>query len=280
MRVGDWQFDPGSALLRQGQQTARLDPVEVSVLLHLVEQAPNLVETRDLLAHSWPDVVVGDNVVHRVVARLRKALRDNARQPVYIETLARRGYRFIAEVDDSDDKPIKRHAPIATDATAIAVLPFTSMGDDPNAEYFGDGVAEDILNGLVKSTPVKVIARTSSFQFKNHYLDAREIGAQLGASHLLEGSVRLAGDRIRVTAQLIAAADGSHLWSEQFDRELADVFAVQDQITRAVLGALNLYFRPLSRTPTKNPAAYAAFVEGRRLVATSGCWVAPMSRGS
>ena len=149
--------------------------------------------------------------------------------------------------------------------TAIAVLPFANMSNDPDQEFFSDGLSEDILNGLVNSSAIKVIARTSSFQFKGRNQDVRKIGEQLAVTHILEGSVRKAGNRIRVTAQLVTTTDGTHLWSDQYDRQLTDVFEVQDEITTAILRALNLHFTPrgVVRPPTANIEAYEALLMGR-----------------
>src|SRR5204863_9633305 len=125
-----------------------------------------------------------------------------------------------------------------------AVLAFANMSADPENEYFGDGLAEEIINALTHVPGLKVIARTSAFAFKGKQEDIRRIADTLGVAHVLEGSVRRAGNRIRVTAQLITAADGSHLWSERYDRELADVFAVQDEISAAIAEALQLKLSP------------------------------------
>jgi len=149
---------------------------------------------------------------------------------------------------------------------SIAVLPFANMSGDREQEYFSDGLAEEIINALVKIPDLKVIARTSAFAFKGQSMDIRRIAETLGVANVLEGSVRRVGNRIRVTAQLITAADGSHLWSERYDRELADVFAVQDEISAAIAGALHTKFSP---QPTAKPRytpklpAYEALLKAR-----------------
>src|SRR6185436_7827441 len=127
-----------------------------------------------------------------------------------------------------------RAVPSAEPRPSIAVLPFTNMSADPQNEYFSDGLAEEIINALTHVPGLKVIARTSAFAFKGKLEDIRRIAETLGVAHVLEGSVRKAGSRIRVTAQPVAAADGSHRWSERYDRELADVFAIQDDISQAI----------------------------------------------
>jgi TolB-like protein len=146
---------------------------------------------------------------------------------------------------------------------SIAVLPFANMSDDPDQEYFSDGLSEELLNLLAKIPELKVIGRTSSFSFKGKNEDLREIGRKLGVSYLLEGSVRKSGDKIRVTAQLINAADGSHLWSDIYDRELEEVFAIQDEIATKVVDQLKISIPGLlERTPVvKNVEAYNLILE-------------------
>jgi TolB-like protein len=160
-------------------------------------------------------------------------------------------------------------APAAAAASAdksIAVLPFTDMSASHDQEYFADGMAEQILDLLAKIPDLKVIARTSSFQFKGKSEDVRVVGEKLGVATVLEGSVRKAGDRLRITAQLIRAADGSHLWSEVYDRQLNDVFRTQDEIADAVVGALKVSLlggAPAPRAvPTSNTEAYALYLQG------------------
>ena len=145
---------------------------------------------------------------------------------------------------------------------SVAVLPFANLSADPENEYFSDGLSEEILNALTQIPRLKVIARTSAFAFKGKNEDIRRIAETLNVSTVLEGSVRKAGNRIRVTAQLIAAADGSNLWSQRYDRELSDVFAVQDEIANAISAALSLTMAPIeARKPTSNVAAYDAFLK-------------------
>lgn len=149
---------------------------------------------------------------------------------------------------------------------SIAVLPFANMSGDKEQEYFSDGLAEEIINELVKIPGLKVIARTSAFAFKGQNTDIRKIAETLGVAHILEGSVRRSGNRIRVTGQLITAADGSHLWSERYDRELADVFAVQDEISAAIAAALRLKLSPQAEAkPRYTPklAAHEALLKAR-----------------
>jgi serine/threonine-protein kinase len=165
-------------------------------------------------------------------------------------------------------------APPGARPPSIVVLPFANIGNDPGDEYFSDGLAEEIINALAQIPGLKVIARTSAFAFKGQHSDIRKIASALGVTTVLEGSVRRSGSRIRVTAQLIAAADGTHMWSQRYDRELADVFEVQDEIAQAIAGALQvkLDLRPGAHTPTL--PAYEAFLRGRHqlFAFTPGSW--------
>ena len=167
----------------------------------------------------------------------------------------------IRQVGDRACRPKPVHS-----QPSIAVLPFANMSGDKEQEYFSDGLAEEIINALVKIPGLKVIARTSAFAFKGQNTDIRKIAETLGVANILEGSVRRSGNRIRVTAQLITAADGSHLWSERYDREMADVFAVQDEISAAIAGALHAKLSPQpAAKPRYTPKlpAYEALLKAR-----------------
>src|SRR5205085_1145487 len=182
---------------------------------------------------------VSDAALVTCIQELRSALRDDARQPRYIETLHRRGYRFIGKAapatKDAGDKTAALPLP---DRPSIAVLPFTNMSGDGEQEYFADGISEDLITGLSHIRWLFVIARNSSFVYKNRAVDVKDVSRALGVRYVLEGSVRRAGNRLRVSAQLIDATTGGHHWAERYDRELGDIFAVQDEITRSVAGAI------------------------------------------
>ena len=167
--------------------------------------------------------------------------------------------RVLAALREIETKPGERKP-------SIAVLPFANMSRDADDEYFSDGLAEEIINALVKVPGLKVIARTSAFSFKGQNIDIRKIAETLGVTTVLEGSVRRAGNRIRITAQLITAADGSHLWSERYDREMADIFAVQDEISAAISEALQIKLSPTAAAkPRYTPklAAYEALLKAK-----------------
>jgi TolB-like protein/Flp pilus assembly protein TadD len=188
------------------------------------------------------------------------------------------GSRLVSDTPDLESSAtltlpsLPRSADLPTsqlDSTAsIAVLPFVNMSADPENEYFCDGLAEELINGLTKIQRLRVLARTSSFSFKGKQVDVAEIGQRLNVSAVLEGSVRKAGNRLRITAQLINVADGYHLWSERYDRQIEDLFQIQDEVTLAVVDALKLKLlskekASLLKQPTENTEAYQLYLKGR-----------------
>jgi TolB-like protein/Tfp pilus assembly protein PilF len=176
--------------------------------------------------------------------------------------------KFVLE-SDADLSIASQTENVATEIQqSIAVLPFVNMSSDPEQEYFSDGLSEEILNLLAKIPKLKVIGRTSSFAFKGKNEDLRVIGQTLGVTTVLEGSVRKSGDQVRVTAQLIDVSDGSHLWSETYDRTLTDIFAIQDDVAAAIIDALQIHVGtiPTRGRPTENTEAYALFFQGRVLL--------------
>jgi TolB-like protein len=166
-------------------------------------------------------------------------------------------------------QPVAEEPAVAEEiARSIAVLPFVNMSDDAGNEYFSDGISEEILNALAKIKDLKVAGRTSSFAFKGENQDLRQIGDTLGVEHILEGSVRKAGNKVRITAQLIQVEDGFHLWSESYDRELDDVFAIQDEIANAILVQLKAQLiggeAPSVATTRTNAEAYDLYLLARQ----------------
>ena len=162
-------------------------------------------------------------------------------------------------------------APAKPDKPSIAVLPFTNMSGDQEQEYFSDGITEDIITDLSKVSGLLVIARNSSFAYKGKNVDIRTVGQELGVRSVLEGSIRRAGNRVRITAQLIDAADGGHLWAERYDRDLTDIFAVQDEVTLQIVSALRVTLSPsekarVAEAGTSDVAAHDAFLQGRELI--------------
>lgn len=254
---GQYRLEPRGGLMA-GAREVRLTPKALALLAFLAERPGEVVTKDELFAAVWPETEVGDGALVTCIQELRKALRDNARRPRYIETLHRRGYRFIAKLPAAQQPgshETERPALPLPDRPSIAVLPFTNMSDDPDQDYFADGISEDLITGLSRIRWLFVIARNSTFVYKDRAVDVKQVSRELGVRYVLEGSVRRAGNRVRITAQLVDAISGAHHWAERYDRELADIFALQDEITRSVAGVIEPYLlsaegaRTLARSP-------------------------------
>jgi TolB-like protein len=194
---------------------------------------------------------------------VQEEILKNVKEPVRIYEVKVEGQEINTNISNTFSESAK-----GTPEKSIAVLPFTNMSNDPEQDYFGDGIAEEILNSLVHLKELKVAGRTSSFQFKAKNLDLREIGKKLGVRNVMEGSVRKQGNRLRVTAQLVNVEDGFHLWSEKYDREMDDIFAVQDEIALAITEKLKITLLEkdleiITKTYTNNSAAYDLYLKGR-----------------
>jgi TolB-like protein len=264
IRFGSFEADLHTQELRKRGILLRLPGQSFQVLQMLLERGGGLVTREELRAARWPsDTFVDfDHGLHAAVSRLREVLGDSAESPNLVETLPRRGYRFIGKL-----KP-KVGSPAVAVTPSIAVLPFANLSGDRENEYFSDGLSEEIINHLTRGRGLKVIARTSAFAFKGRQQDIRKIAQALGVTHVLQGSVRRAGSRVRVIAQLIVAADCSHLWSERYDREMADIFVIQDEIAQAISSALQVQFSGITRPDTPQLPAYDAYLKARYCVAT------------
>src|SRR5215469_4331695 len=226
IRFADFAVDLQAGELRKHGIRIKLQVQPFQVLQILLEHPGQAVTREELQSRIWPaDTFVDfDHGLNNAVKKLRDALGDDAEKPRYIETLSKRGYRFIANVHVLPivARPIVGPPP-RTAVDSIAVLPFTSMSADPADEFFADGMTEEIINALAQIEQLHVVARTSAFSFKGKYIDVRTVGKQLNVRTILLGSVRRAGNELRITAQLVNAEDGYHLWSDRFDREVKDI---------------------------------------------------------
>ncbi len=245
VRFGRHSFEPATGRLWTGETEVRLTRKSAGVLGLLVQRAGHPVSKQDLFAAVWRNTVVSDDALTTCVQELRKALGDDAREPRYIETRHRYGYSFVAALSETS----------SPQRPAIAVLPFTDMTPERNQSYFCEGVAEELIDALNRVEGLRVACRSCSFRFRGAGVDVREIGRQLAVSAVVQGSVRKAGDRLRITVQLVDVANGYHQWSHRFERTLGDVFQIQDEIAEAVA----LTFRPAGLRPataeTHLPAA-------------------------
>ena len=236
-KFGRFELKPATRQLLADDQPTPLGERAFDVLLALVERRERMVTKDELLDLAWPGLVVEENNLHVQVSALRKVLGNSA-----IATVTRKGYRFALEVRSETAQHATRalEAPVAdgADKPSIAVLPFVNMSDDTANEYFADGLAEELLNVLSKIRGLRVASRTSAFSFKGMKVDIATVAQKLNVAAILEGSVRKAGNRVRISAQLIHVATDSHLWSETYDRQLEDIFAVQDDIATSVVKEL------------------------------------------
>ena len=278
LRFADYEVDARAGELRRRGVRVRLQVQPFQVLWSLLERAGDVVTREELQKRIWPvDTFVDfDQGLNNAVKKLREALGDAADKPRFIETLSKRGYRFIAEVEESSGISRVIPGPLARTAVdSIAVLPFTSVSPDPADEFFADGMTEEIINALAQIDRLHVVARTSAFSFKGKHIDVRLVGKQLNVRTILLGSVRKAGNELRITTQLVNAEDGYHLWSDRFDREVKDIFKIQDEIARAIVERLKVSLKPgeqerLVTAGTNTLESYQLYVKGRQLLYRRG----------
>lgn len=265
--VGEWRVAPHSNAIFRGDEDKHLENRLMRTLIFLAEQQGEVVSREQFFNSVWHDRVVNEEALSRAISLLRTALNDNAHAPEYIQTIPGVGYRLIAQVRRDNRSTLNVQPLEQVDDNSIAVLPFVNLSKDPDNEYFSDGISEEILNSLANVKQFKVAGRTSSFHFKGQTGDIAEIAQRLGVASVLEGSIRQSGVRVRITAQLINAADGYHLWSKTFDRKMGDIFAIQDEIASAVADALQIQLLGEGDTQwsvggTKSPEAYNAYLLG------------------
>ena len=260
-RFGEFEIDIGRHELRRGGQAVRIEPQVFDLLLHLVRNRDRIVSKDELIEAIWQGRIISEAALSTCVSAARRAVGDSGGSQQFIRTVPKRGFRFVCKIDDeakpavNDDKgadgSVATAKPVEiiqdiTDAPAlalpdkpsIAILPFQNLSGDPDQEYFADGLTEDIITGLSRQRWFFVIARNSTFAFKGGAVDVRKVAGELGVRYVLEGSVRKAAGKVRVTGQLIDAVHGVHLWADRYDRELADVFELQDDITNKVIGSV------------------------------------------
>jgi TolB-like protein len=267
LRFGDFEIDLARHELRRSDKVVSIEPQVFSLLAYLIQNRNRVVTKDDLIDAVWQGRSISEAALSSRMSAARRAIGDNGDDQLLIRTLHKRGFRFVGKVTDetvppelpsggppaaahpvrnaeASDKsePTRAAAPAPAlalpDKPSIAVLPFANMSGDPDQEYFADGLTEDIITGLSQQRWFFVIARNSSFAFKGEAIDVRTVASQLGVRYVLEGSVRRAAGRVRVTGQLIDATRGIHMWAEKYDRELVDIFALQDDITQRVIGSV------------------------------------------
>jgi len=261
--------------LHRGSERIAVEPQVFDLLVYLVQNCDRVVSKDDLIASAWHGRIVSDSTLTSRINAARKALGDSGEDQKLIRTVVRKGLRFVGTVHAKSNGAEPAHAagPLdevreqsraglpLPDRPAIAVLPFINRGGDAEQEYFSDGISEDIITALSKLRWFFVIARNSSFTYKGKAVRLQQVADELGVRYVVEGSVRKSGDRVRITAQLNDVATSSHIWAERYDRELADVFAVQDEITEAIVAAIEpqLYAAENFRAQRKPPNSLDAW---------------------
>jgi TolB-like protein/DNA-binding winged helix-turn-helix (wHTH) protein len=322
-----FRLDTANHILWRNEDRVPVAPKSFDVLAYLIEHAGRVVTQDEILEALWPETYVNPEVLRKYILEIRKTLGDRAENPEFIETVPKRGYRFVAPlVDERTDEPAdsngshiteetvgpepvsseqnrssRRHqvwkiailsvlAVVATtgisgylrlgrardkatalslNSPSIAVLPFADMSPAKDQEYFSDGLSEQLIHDLAKVSGLKVVGRSSAFQFKGKNEDLRDVGRKLGVNNVLEGSVRREGNHVRIAAELTKANDGFQLWSQTYDRQINDIFAVQDEIARATTEALQLKLlagngQPVaSNLRSSSPEAYEAYLQAK-----------------
>lgn len=287
-QLADLKVDAGQRRVWRSRREIELPKRSFDLLVALIDAAPNSLSTDELIDQVWDGVIVSPTTVAKRVELLRHALDDNSDAPKYVALVRGHGYRLVPEVAEPDAESTFRVrtrffatvvaiiAAIAIGWTtfqseplpeekSVAVLPFSVFSDEKDDERFADGLTEELIHALTRTGELRVTGRTSSFYYKGRRGSVREIGAALNVAHLLEGSVRRDGNRIRVTAQLVDTNDGFQLWSEAYDRPFTDVLQIQQDIARSVSGRLQSSMAParvVGRTRTSsNPEAYALYLK-------------------
>ena len=250
LSFGDYEISLDRRELRRARRPVHVQPQVFDLLVYLVQNRDRVVSKDDLIASVWSGRLVSDSTLTSRINAARKAVGDSGGSQKLIRTIQRKGLRFVGVVNERPDsiQPVTmppeqarnepRPALLLPNRPVIAVLPFNNMSGDPEQEYFSDGISEDIITALSKLRWFFVISRNSSFTYKGKSVHMKQVADELGARYVVEGSVRKSGDRVRITAQLNDVATGSHVWAEHYDRDLTDVFAVQDEITEAIVAAI------------------------------------------
>lgn len=262
LEFGPFRLDADAGILFRGAEPTPLGRRAVLLLALLVQRAGMPVSKDALIEAAWPTQAIEDSNLTVQIAAVRRTLADASGETQWIETLPRRGYRYVGPavtVSDTD----RSSAPSLTlpDRPSIAVLPFANLGGDAEQDYFADGMVDDIITGLSRINWLFVIARNSTLTYKGRAVDVKQVGRELGVRYVLEGSVRKTSGNARITGQLIDASTGMHVWAERYDRQSADIFALQDDIAMSVVGAIapSLRRAEINRVKRKRPDSLDAY---------------------
>ena len=257
--LGPFRLDAAAQMLFQGTEPVALGKRAVALLRALVQQPGMPVAKDALIEAAWGGLAVEEANLTVQIAALRRALGEHPGGERWIETLPRRGYRYVGPV--TEEEAAAAPALALPDRPSIAVLPFQNLSGEPEQEYFADGMVDEIITGLSRIKWLFVIARNSTFTYKGRAADVKQVGRELGVRYVLEGSVRKAGERVRVSVQMVEGETGRHLWAERYDRPLHDIFALQDEITLSVVGAIEPSLREveIARVRRKRPDSLDAY---------------------
>ena len=272
----EYAFDTDRRELHRGADVVSVAPQVFDLLDYLIRNRERVVSKDDLINAVWNGRSVSDAAQTTRLNVVRSAIGDSGEEQRLIKTLPRKGFRFVGQVREAPGAagPNAADAPESAlavpDKPSVAVLPFENMSDDPEQDSFADGIVEDVLTTLSKIQELLVIARNSSFVFKGQVRDIREIGRILGARYVLQGSVRKAGNRVRLAAQLIDTLNGGHVWADRFEGDLDDVFELQDRITQDIATALEVRLTlgeqaRVWRKRSGSPLVYEHFLKGHAL---------------
>jgi TolB-like protein/Tfp pilus assembly protein PilF len=267
----DCALDTSRRELRRGDVRVEVEPQVFDLLEFLIQERERVVSRDDLLQAVWKGRIVSESTMSSRINAARTAIGDDGAAQRLIRTLPRKGIRFVGEVREEQAAAVQ--SPVtpaaqpppqerrAADGPSIAVLPFTNMSGDPESDYFADGMAEEIITSLSRCSGLLVIARNSSFTYKGQAVDVRRVGRELGVGYVLEGSVRRVDERLRITAQLIEAEGGTHLWADRFDGDLSAVFNLQDRIAETAAAVIEprLRFAEMERVRRRPPQSLDAY---------------------
>jgi TolB-like protein/Flp pilus assembly protein TadD len=271
-KFGPFRLDATAEILFHGAVPTGLGRRAVALLRLLLDRAGEPVPKDALIDAAWPGLAIEESNLPVQIAALRRVFEEIAGGAAWIETMPRHGYRFVGPqvaASNALAEPVPGNSSsfATSERASVAVLPFLNLNDDSKQDYFADGIVEDIITALSRFKSLVVIARNSSFAYKGKAVDIKLAGRELGVRYLVEGSVRRAAKRLRVTVQLLDATSGYHLWAERYDRELVDIFDVQDEIVRAIVSALPGRLEDAGRDlagrkPTANITAYEFILLG------------------
>ncbi len=271
-QFGDFLLDLDKGTLRGAEGDVALRAKSFELLAYFVGNAGRVLPKDELLSSVWGKIAVTDDSLTQCVHDIRRAIEDT--RQALIKTVPRRGYIFSKErlkipKIGEHTSPAALPMPSERISPGIAVLPFANLSSDPEQAYFADGITEDIITDLSKVSGLHVAARNSSFVYRAQTVPIGIIAKDLGVDYVLEGSVRKVAGRVRVTGQLIEAASGGHIWADRFDRDLTDIFVIQDEITVAIVNELRVRLLPaevsaIQRAPTTNVEAYGYYLKGRQ----------------